>query len=151
MSTQQAPQHEDLFVHAATVGSLLRFLDSTVPWVWILGHVPNPTFEWWESDVAVDRSGSRLKGLIRGLRYDLQLPTEEFLAVASAFEHCGIDLVQSHRKMPNTLDLHRVVEAHQSQVLRLNGAFLYIHLPHAVETALVRCFEVGHLERVARA
>jgi hypothetical protein len=144
-----SPQPEELFVHGATVGSLVRFLDPTVPWVWILGHWPNPRVEWWEVDVALDTCGSRLKALVRHLEYDLQLSTAEFLTVASAFEHCGIDLVQSHRKMPDTLDWRRIPDGHQSQVLRLNGAFLYIHLPHAVETALVHCFEAGYLERFA--
>jgi hypothetical protein len=143
--------HEDLFVHDATIGSLLRFLDPQVPWVWIAGHMPNPTLEWWESPIVLNTSGAECKAQIRALTYDMQLPTAEFIAHAEAFEANGIDLVQCRGPIPNTLELSRVTEAQRSEVLRLNGAFLYIHLPHAVETALVRCFQPGYLERIASA
>ena len=119
-TTQLSPAPEDLFVHGATVGSLVRFVDPAVPSVWILGHCPNPTVEWWKVDVALNTSGSRLKALVRDLGYDLQLPTAEFLTVASAFERSGIDLVQSRRRMPDTLDWRRIPDGHPSPVLLLN-------------------------------
>jgi hypothetical protein len=111
--------------------------------------MPNSTLEWWESPIVLNTSGAECKAQIRSLTYDIQLPTAEFFARAEAFETHGVDLVQSRRPIPNTLQLDRVPEAQRSQVLQHNGAFLYIHLPHAVETALVRCFEPGYLGRIA--
>jgi hypothetical protein len=78
------------------------------------------------------------------LRYDLQLPTQEFLSCIGAFEEHGISLVQSRHRMPNTLEPSRLGND-RHQVLRLNGAFLTIDLPHAGEAAVVSCYEPGYL------
>ncbi len=45
--------------------------------------------------------------------------------------------------MPNTLEPSRLGND-RHQVLRLNGAFLTIDLPHAGETAVVSCYEPGY-------
>jgi hypothetical protein len=132
-------------VPRATVGGLARYLSPEVPWVWILGHVPNATVEWWTTDVPLNRQGVRLQAQVRLMTYDFQLPTPVFLRRALDLEDHGVRLVQSRLPMPNTLELSRLTEPQLSRVLRLNGAFLYIELPHAVETALVRCFEPGYL------
>lgn len=135
---------ETTAVHAATVGSLLRFLNKTIPWVWIISHIPNTKYEWWHTQVPLNAAGSMLSGDVRLVQYDLQLSTSDFLMAAAAFEDSGIGLIQSRQRMPATLDLRRNMP-NRKQILRLNGAFLSIDLPHANETAVVACYEPGYL------
>ena len=142
---------EDMCVDNATVVSLLRFLNRQIPWVWILGHQPNPTIEWWNAQVPLSKAGTSFEGEVRFVAYDVQMPTDLFINRSSDFEDFGITLVQSRQRMPNTLELDRIPEGQRAHVLRLNGAFLYIELPHADETALVRCFERGYLAGVPSA
>jgi hypothetical protein len=53
--------------------------------------------------------------------------------------------------MPSTLDLSRIVDSQKVNVLRKDGAFHRIYLPHAVETAQVQCFEKGYLKTILTA
>ena len=136
---------ESVAVHAATVVGLARFLNPEVPWVWILGHMPRTTVEWWQVEVPIDAAGYRTSAEIRLLSYDLQMPTAQFLDVSVSFDQSGLSLVQSRKRMPNTLQFDRVENSERHRILRLNGAFLMIDLPHANETAVVSCFEPGYL------
>lgn len=139
---------ETLVVDAAKVSTLLPFVNPEIPWVWIFGHGPSQVWDWWESSLPVNKCGKSIAAEFRRVRYDMQLPTQRFLEVAAEFEELGLDLVQSSKKMPNSLDLSRIPQEQQSKVLRSNGAFLRIYLPHAVETAHVQCYEKGYLSRV---
>ena len=139
---------ETTAVHAATVGSLLRFLNKAIPWVWVISHIPNAKYEWWRTQVPLNDAGSMFSGDVRLVQYDLQLSTSEFLMAAVAFEDSGISLIQSRQRMPATLDL-RWNMPNRNQILRLNGAFLSIDLPHANETAVVACYESGYLSAIA--
>ena len=143
--------YQDVYVHAATVASLLPYLRVDVPFVWIIGHMPNTAIEWWQTDIPLNTNGSRLEADVRLLSYDLQVPTAKFLENAAAFEKCGLTLVQSYRRMPGTLQLHRLSDEAAPTVLKRNGAFLYIELPHPAETARVRCFELGYLSKFTAA
>jgi hypothetical protein len=71
--------HDLLFVHRATAAQLAKLLNPLVPYVWILGHMPNRVVEWWETEVPVN-ANQKICGQIRMLTYDMQLRTEEFLA-----------------------------------------------------------------------
>jgi hypothetical protein len=135
---------ETVVVHQATVALLARYLNPAVPWVWILDHVPNSIIEWWKTQVPLNQQSENLVGEVRLLRYDLQLSTPEFLSRVGAFEGHGINLVQSRHRMPNTLEPSRLGKD-RHQVLRLNGAFLTLDLPHSGETAVVSCYEPGYL------
>jgi hypothetical protein len=139
---------ETLYVQGATVSTLTPFLNPQVPWIWVLGHRPNRFVEWWQTSLPVNKEGSPITAEFRLVGYDLLLPTSRFLELAAEFEDHGLVLVQSHQRMPNTLDLSRIPDNQQTTVLRSNGAFLRIYLPHAIETAQVQCFEKGFLASV---
>lgn len=140
---------ETLFVHEATVSTLTPFLNPEIAWIWVLGHMPNPVFEWWQATLPIDKSGKTIAAEFRMVGYDLLLPTWQFIENAADFEDHGLVLIQSRQRMPKTMDLSRIPDGQQSKVLRSNGAFLRIYLPHAVETAEVQCFEKGYLAKVA--
>jgi hypothetical protein len=139
---------EIIYVHGAVVSNLAQFLDAAVPWVWILGHRPNRYVQWWNTAVAINTDGARLTGLVRNLCFDLQIPTQTFLAGAVDFDDHGIALIQSHRPMPDTLSLAAIPESQHNRVLRQNGATLSIYLPHAIETAQVQSFVKGYLATI---
>lgn len=136
---------ETVFVEGATVGSLATFINPEIPWVWILGHMPNRSVQWWKTELPLNARGTSLNAEYRLVTYDVMLETEHFLPSRHEFEHHGIILIQSSRRMPDTLDLSRIAESQQSRVLVRNGAFLRINLPHANETAQVQCFQKGYL------
>jgi len=131
-------------VHGATVTLLTRFLNPSVPWIWLLNVLPNERMEWWNTRVPVNRRGDIFSGEVRCLGYDLQLSTQEFLSCAEVFEDQGITLIQSWNRMPNTLELSRLSQ-NRHEILRSNGAFLAIYLTHSHETALVSSYEAGYL------
>jgi hypothetical protein len=139
--------YEAIFVHGAVASTLAAYLNPEVEFVWILGHMPNRRVEWW-SAVAPLSCSQNIFAKIRSLSYDLQLTTKEFLDHAESFDDHGLALIQSHRPMPDTLNLARIPDAMQDAVLIKNGAFLRIWLPHAVETALVTCYESGYLDAI---
>jgi hypothetical protein len=139
---------ETAVVDRATVMSLTRYLNPIIPWIWIVDHMPNSKIQWWKAQVPLNGEGAILSGEVRLVQYDLQLSTREFLLVANAFDDSGITLIQSRQRMPNTLDL-RGTGSNRHQVLRLNGAFLTIDLPHAREATVVCCYECGYLRSLS--
>ncbi|MEO6046528.1 MAG: hypothetical protein ABIQ57_03545 [Candidatus Kapaibacterium sp.] len=143
---------ESLYVYGATVGGLAGFLRPDVPWVWILNHMPEPVMRWWRTSLPVNVHGDLLDADYRMIACDIMLETGRFLEALPAFEVHGIVLIQSFQRMPGTFSLERIPENQQDQMLRQNGAFLRVYLPHAVETARVQCFEEGYLSgRIASA
>jgi hypothetical protein len=147
MEIQEEAGVETLYVHSATVSGLAAFLNPDIPWVWILGHMPNRYVQWWEAELPTNKFGASLKAAYRNISYDLMLPTQHFIESLPQFEEHGIVLIQSSQRMPDTLELSRIPESQQPGVLVKNGAFLRLYLPHAVETAQVQCFEKGYLGR----
>ncbi|MFH1301442.1 MAG: hypothetical protein ABIK07_10300 [Planctomycetota bacterium] len=145
---ESQPDCEIVYVHGAIVSVLARFLDPTVPWVWILGHCPNPHAQWWNTTVPLNNSGSIYTGAVRLLCFDLQLTTRDFVSRATDFDEHGLMLIQSHKQMPDTLSLDGIPEAQQINILRQNGGTLRMYLPHAIETAQVQSFTKGYLETV---
>lgn len=139
---------ETLYVHGATVSTLTAFLNPQIPWVWVLGHMPNSYIEWWQASLPINKQGISVTAEFRLVGYDLMLPTAQFLELAPEFEDHGLVLIQSRQRMPDTLDLSRIPNNQQAKVLRSNGAFLRMYLPHAIETAQVQCFEKGYLAEV---
>lgn len=109
--------------------------------------MPHPIVEWWQGSVPLNRS-HQVKAKIRSLSYDMQISTETFLGIQDQFLE-GIDLVQAHQEMPNSLELPQIPEEQQDAVISKNGGFLRILLPHAVETAYVVCYQPGYLEQAA--
>ncbi len=139
---------EIVYVHGSVVSVLARFLDIAVPWIWILGHRPNQYMQWWQTSIALNTNDTSYYGMVRDVGYDLQLPTDEFVSRVSAFDKHGIELIQSHQQMPDTLSLDSIPDSQQNQVLIQNGATLRIYLPHAIETAQVQSFTKGYLATI---
>ena len=104
-------------MHAATVGSLLRFVNKAIPWIWIIGHIPNERYEWWRTQVPLNDAGSMFSGDVRLVQYDLQLSTSDFFTAAPAFEDSGINLIQSRQRMPATLDLRSNMQKDRKSVV----------------------------------
>ena len=134
-----------MYVHNATVSSLLKFLDQEIPYIWVLNHLPNERVEWWHATVPLSSEVS-FDGLVRSITYDLQMKTEEFIKKSKAFDESGIDIIQSKEVMPDTLHIRNIDEKNVSNVLVSNGATLKIHLPHSNETAQVISYVPGYLE-----
>ena len=145
---ESRPDCEILYVHGAIVSVLARFLEPSVPWVWILGHRPNRFMQWWETTVPQNANGHLYSGLVRGLCLDLQMPTKDFVSCATDFDDHGLLLIQSHQQMPDTLSLETIPDSKRSSVLLQNGATLRMYLPHAIETAQVQSFTKGHLSTI---
>ena len=137
---ESRPDCEIVYVHGAVASALARFLDPTVPWVWILGHCPNRYMQWWDTTIPLNTGGSSFTGSVRSLFLDLQLPTHEFISCAAEFDDHGLVLIQSKHQMPNTLSLDTIPQTQQNAILMQNGATLRMYLPHAIETAQVQSF-----------
>lgn len=136
--------YDTVAIPGAVASSLGHYLDPAVPWVWLLGHMPNRAVRWWTATTPVNVDAS-IRGRIRSLRYDLQLPTPEFLNRVTEFDDHGLALVLADREMPDTLELSRIPERRQDSVLMENGAVMRIYLPHAGETAVIVCYREGLL------
>ena len=139
--------HDILFVPRTIVSELARFLHPEVPYVWLLGHMPNRVFQWWQATVPVNEQ-QNITARVRMVSYDMQLRTQDFLTQAAYFDDHGLVLIQSNKLMPDTLDLSRIPEPQQDTVVMRNGGFLRIYLPHALETASVTCYQPGYLAQV---
>lgn len=142
------PDCEVVYVHGAVVSLLAKFLDISVPWVWILCHRPNRYVNWWEATVPLDVGGTVFSGSVRNLCFDLQMSTSDFISRAGDFDDHSLVLLQSREPMPDSLCLERIPEPQQNSVLIQNGATLRIYLPHAVETAQVQSFRKGYLASI---
>lgn len=139
---------EIVYVHGAVASDFAKFLAPSVPWVWILGHRPNRYLEWWDTTVPLNTRCTDFIGSVRDLCFDLQLPTHNFVSMATKFDEHGLALIQSNQQMPDTLSLNTIPESQQKSVLIQNGATLRIFLPHAGETAQVQSFTKGHLATI---
>jgi len=144
---ESATGHEMILVQGAVASRLARLLNPEIPFVWILGHMPNRIVQWWETEVPWSTE-ARISAKVRMLSYDMLLRTEEFLGHVEALDDHGLALIQSRKPMPDTLDLSRVPETQQDAVVIGNGGFLRVYLPHAMETASVVCYEPGYLQSV---
>ena len=144
----ERPDGETVYVHGAVASLLAKFLDASVPWVWILGHRPNRNVNWWEATVPLNVGGSVFSGSVRDLCLDMQMPTSDFVSRARDFDDHSLVLIQSRNQMPDTLCLERIPESQQNGVLMENGATLRIYLPHAIETAQVQSFKKGYLSTI---
>ncbi len=140
--------HDMLLVHESVVSELARLLHPEVPYVWLLGHMPNRTGQWWQADVPLTLQ-QNITAQVRWVSYDMQLPTQDFLSKAECFDDYGLVFIQANKPMPDTLHLSRIPESQRDSVVIQNGGFLYIYLPHALETASVVCYQPGYLAQAS--
>src|SRR5262245_47286787 len=97
-----------VMLSGCTCGVLRDILDPAVPFVWIRRHFPNQLLAWHRTCVPLTADGQPLDVEVRGMEFDIQLPTERFLELLPAFEEHGIELLQMAQRVPNTLTLHRI-------------------------------------------
>ena len=135
-----------MMLRPCTAEILLHLLDPLVPFVWVIGHSPSRHLEWWSCHLPLSKSGVVSDLEVRGLRFDLLLPTSEFLTRLSDFD--GLALYQMRRKVPNTLTAEGLDERSRVRVLIQNGLAASFYLPHAMECASFATVERAAIEKV---
>ena len=124
--------------------------------VWSVDHMPLEALVWTEMPVplAADSPCERLR--VRGVQYDFQMPTREFLdrVLPRLPLSNGIVLFQLDRPVPDTLLYRRLAELprkHKHAILRRSGWRLTFELPHGGEYAEVTAAERAEVERILAA
>ncbi len=136
---------DKVYLERALVSDISKFMSTEVSWTWILGHRPYRFVGWNEMSLPVSGSGTPIRGDFRHVTYDLMTPTSRFIEIVAEFDEHGIVLIQSAKRMPENLELHRMSDKTQREVLVRNGAFLRAYLPHSDENAIVECYKPGYL------
>jgi hypothetical protein len=143
------PTDDGLFrimLKPCTAEVLRHLLDTEVPFVWVVGHYPHKYVEWWQCHLPLSKSGVASTLEVRGLYFDLLLPTSEFLTRLSDFD--GLVVHQMRRKVPNTLTIEGLDERNRTRILVQNGLAASFYLPHARECASFATVERGAIEKV---
>ena len=135
------------YLHGCTCGILNELIDRTLPILWIRRHVPVAGIQWWKTTAPLSLSAIANGLEVRGMEYDLQLPTEKFLGLLPTFENHGVELYQMTKPVPDTLTLNRVPESSHCRILVENGMRMAFYLPHAIETAKVQFTDRTAYER----
>jgi hypothetical protein len=135
-----------IMLRPCTAEVLRHLLDPEIPFVWVVGHYPHKYVEWWSCTLPLSDSGVASALEVRGLCFDLLLPTSEFLTRLSDFD--GLVLHQMRRKVPNTLTIDGLSERNRARILVQNGLAASFYLPHAMECASFTTVERAAIERV---
>jgi hypothetical protein len=128
-----------------TAEVLRHLLDPELPFVWVVGHSPHKYVEWWNGHLPLSTSGVASALEVRGLHFDLLMPTTEFLTRLSDFD--GLVLHQMRRKVPNTLTIEGLDERNRARILVQNGLAASFYLPHAMECASFTTVERDAIEK----
>ncbi len=128
------PNIFSLMLEPCTAMVLPYILDEEVPFVWLESHCPN-LYGWWQAQVPLRHSGEYFPLKVRQLRFDLMLPTKQFLSLLPEFADAGMLLLQLEREMPNSLVPDSLKDIERYKVLVQNGLHLEFNLPHANEYA----------------
>ena len=139
---------ETAVIHGALVSSFKPILKDSVPWIWILNHRPTASVSWWNTTVHINQKHT-CKADVRCLCYDIQFSTTEFIDIINEFDHEGIYLFQSQRRLPVSLFPLDLPENKRHSILKDNGVFLSMYLPHACETSVITCYEQGYLQTIS--
>ncbi len=119
--------------------------------VWLVDHSPDERLLWTALPVPIKVDGPVERLLVRGVRYDLQMPTPEFLAriVPRLGAGCGLRLLQLDRPVPDSLRYHDIEKLPAKYaVLRQNGWRLSFDLPHGGEYAELTAPDRNTLEAI---
>ena len=135
-----------IMLRPCTAEVLRDLLDPEVPFVWVVGHAPNRCLEWWTCRLPLGRSDEPRPLEIRGLYFDVHLPTGEFLERLAEFD--GLVLHQMQRRVPNSLVLHDLPDRDRTRILVQNGLVASFYLPHAMECASFATVEHSRMEMV---
>jgi hypothetical protein len=134
-----------IMLRPCTAEVLRHLLDPEVPFVWVVGHYPHKYVEWWGCHLPLSKAGVASPLEVRGLHFDLLLPTSEFLTRLSDFD--GLVLHQMRRRVPNTLTIEGLDERNRTRILVRNGLAASFYLPHAMECASFRTVERVAIEK----
>jgi hypothetical protein len=135
-----------IMLRPCTAEILRYLLDPEVPFVWVVGHYPHKYVEWWSCHLPLRKSGEVSAVEVRGLRFDLLLPTSEFLTRLADFD--GLLLHQMRRKVSDTLTIEGLDERNRTRILVQNGLVASFYLPHAMECASFSTVERSAMEKV---
>lgn len=128
-----------------TAGVLRHLFDPDIPYAWVVGHSPHRSIQWWGCDLPLTRSGAASRLEVRGLRFDLLLPTREFLARVDEFD--GLTALQMRRRVPDTLAMEHLDDRNRTRILVQNGLAAWFYLPHRMEVASFQAVERPAIER----
>lgn len=123
-------------------------LNPNIPFVWCLRHLPNPRVEWWLTDLPLSRTGKTFSVQARDVSFDFMLETKRYLELIDEFMGQGNLLIQSRKRMPESLHHFKLSDKNRYSVLKLNGFYLEFGLPHADEYATVITTDAEHLKSV---
>lgn len=137
-----------IMVRPCTCHILNYLLDKSVPYVWIINHLPVPSLRWWKASVPVSEHDQLENANIRLIEYDLQMETEDFLTNLNRFENHGISLIQIMKKVPGSLWLQSLPEKSETKILIDNGMVNRFYLPHAGENARFESVRKEYLEEI---
>ena len=135
-----------IMLRPCTAEVLRHLFDPEVPFVWVVGHSPHNYVEWWTCHLPLSTPGVASALEVRGLRFDLLLPTSVFLARLADFD--GVVAYQMKRWIPNTLTLEGLEGRSRDRVLVQNGLAESFYLPHAMECASFTTVERAAMEKV---
>jgi len=135
-----------IMLRPCTTEVLRHLLDPDVAFVWVVDHYPKRYLEWWLCNLPLSESGEASPIEVRGLCFDLLLPTSEFLKRLTHFD--GLSLHQMRRKVPDTLTTEGLDERNRVRVLVHNGLFASFYLPHAMECASFTTVDPEAMEKV---
>lgn len=123
-------------------------LDPSVPYVWVVGHEPGSYIHWWNAGVPLSETTGNRSVLVRDLRFDILMRTEEFLRSEPEFRKGGIRLIQLDRRVPDTLISPSLPDESRYRILRANGLHLEFDLPPSGEYASVSSPSRNTLEQL---
>ncbi len=132
----QADNFYGIALRPCPTETIAELLDPSVPFVWVVGHSPHRTIEWWELDLPVHRGERPRRLRVRSLWCELLLNTAEFVEIAGQFD--GVTLFQMDRPVPSTLQVERLPEDRRYAILRQVGLSAHLHQPHSMEVATYR-------------
>ena len=138
-----------LTIPPCSTAVLSRILDPAVPYVWIVRHWPGSYVHWWRASLPLSETSANRRLRVRDVEFDLQVETSDFLELEPDLRHAGINLLQMHRAVPDTLRLSAIPDTDRYRVLKNNGLHLAFYLPHTGEYANIASPERSLLEAFA--
>jgi hypothetical protein len=126
-----------VMLRPCTCAILEYILDPAIGYVWVRRHTPRRHLQWWKTQAPLSEAGTLHEVQVRGMEFDLQLPTARFLELLPEFWGHGLVLFQMTRPVPDTLMLDGIADSVVDRVLMQNGLHLRFYLPHAAELAQV--------------
>lgn len=138
---QKIPEEKNgIYFHYVTAESkyLKKMILDTISYVWVVTHYPVRYADcWWKGTTQISEHGKARHLLIRGMNFDIQFETKDFLECCDEFSNHGIELFQMRKPVPNSLDYHQLDILNTWIILRQNGVELGIEFPFLHDYGLI--------------